>query len=271
MSNVVLALLTRTETAPAILAGAECLATMLADARIEVMIVRIAPLSIIMPTEEILTADRELQIRARETDRAAALHAIFDQWARGYTGGDAPRWIDEEGTLETFLESRGRRADYIVVGRPDTHPGHADHSALHAALFDTDRPVLIMPPQSRADFGRIVAIAWREDKFTLRAVLAALRCIDKAEQVHVLMGRKDGAPAPRIPEALTEHRIAVTPHELPIGKEKFGAQLLAQAHELKADLLVMGAFTHGTWHSLLFGGVTKHILAHTDLPVLMRH
>jgi nucleotide-binding universal stress UspA family protein len=271
MSHVVLGLLPKTETAPAILAGAERLAVLLGGARIEAMVMRILPISTIMPTEEILSKADEKKIRDRETDRAAALRRIFDAWATKHGGTNAPRWIDEEGITETLVKTWGERADYIVVGRPDAHADRAEHDALHAALFASECPVLMMPPQAKTEFGKTIAVAWREDKFTLHAVLAALRCLPQVSQVHVLMGRREGDAPPKIPDVLAEHGIAVTAHELPIGKEIFGAQLLAAAHEHDADLLVMGAFVHNAWHNLLFGGVTKYILTHADIPVLMRH
>jgi nucleotide-binding universal stress UspA family protein len=36
------------------------------------------------------------------------------------------------------------------------------------------------------------------------------------------------------------------------------------------DLLVMGAFVHPV-RNLILGGVTRHVLAHAAIPVLMRH
>ena len=271
MSNVILTLLTRTETAPGILSGAERLAVLLGGARIEAMVMRILPISTIMVTEEILSNVDEQKIRDRETGRAAALRRIFDAWATRHEETKAPRWIDEEGVTETLVKAWGERADYIVVGRPDAHADPAEHDALHAALFSTERPVLMMPPQAHAEFGKTIAVAWREDKFTLHAVLAALRCLREVGQVHVLMGRREGQTPPKIPDVLAEHGVAVTEHELPIGNAVFGAQLLAKAHGLNTDLLIMGAFVHSAWHNLLFGGVTKYMLAHADIPVLMRH
>lgn len=271
MSHVILGLLTRAETAPAILAGAERLTVLLRDARIEAMVTRILPVSTIMVTEEILSKADEQKIRDHETERAATLRRIFDAWAGKHGGTNGPRWIDEEGITETLVKTWGERADYIVASQPAAHTEPMESDALYAALFATDRPVLMMPPQAKADFGKTIAIAWRDDKFTLHAVLAALRCVQQAEQVHVLMGHREGQARPKIPDVLAEHGIAVTGHELPIGRDVFGAQLLAKVHELNADLLVMGAFVHSAWHNMLFGGVTKYILSHADIPVLMRH
>jgi nucleotide-binding universal stress UspA family protein len=36
-------------------------------------------------------------------------------------------------------------------------------------------------------------------------------------------------------------------------------------------MLVMGAYAHSPLREVIFGGVTRYMLDHADLPVLMRH
>lgn len=271
MSNVILAVLTRVETAPSILAAAERLAIRLGGAKIETLVMRVPPLSTILVTEEILTKEQEQQIREHEASRAASIHRVFDKWKDRHGGVNEPLWVDEEGVIEPLVKKWGERADYIVVGQPVTHGGRAEYDALHSALFASERPVLMIPTQANMDFGTVVAMAWRDDKFSLHAIMDALHCIDQSASVHVLMGYREGEKLPKIPEVLEEHGVTVKEHDLLITKDPFGAQLLAKAHELNADLLVMGAFVHSAWRNMLFGGVTKYILEHADLPVLMRH
>lgn len=271
MSNVLLAILTRTETTPAVLAAAERLALLLGGARFEVLVMRAPPASTILVTEEILTREQEQAIRDHENDRAAALHRIFAAWATRHGGIAEPRWIDEEGVSEDLVKKWGGRADYIVVGQPAAHGDRHEYDALHTALFISERPVLMVPPLASMEFGKIIALAWRDDKFTLHAVMSALHCIPQSAALHVLMGRREGTPPPQIPDVLAEHGVPVTGHELTVGEDIFGALLLAKAHELNADLLVMGAFVHSAWRNMLFGGMTKYMLAHADIPVLMRH
>lgn len=271
MSNVILAILTRPETAPAVLAASTRLGVLLGGARFEVLVMRVPPISTILVTEEILTKEQEQKIRDDEIDRTVALHELFETWAARNGGVAEPKWINEEGLSETLVKKWGERADYVVAGQPAAHGHHTEYDALHAALFASERPVLMVPAFANMEFGRTIAVAWREDKFTLHAVMDALRCIPQSANIHVLMGRHDGAPAPQIPDVLAEHGVTVTGHELPIGKDAFGAQLLATAHELNADLLVMGAFVHNAWRNMIFGGVTKYMLVHADIPVLMRH
>jgi nucleotide-binding universal stress UspA family protein len=58
---------------------------------------------------------------------------------------------------------------------------------------------------------------------------------------------------------------------LPIGSEPFGETLLRKVRELGADMLVMGAYAHSPLRELILGGVTRYVLEHADVPVLMRH
>ncbi len=87
----------------------------------------------------------------------------------------------------------------------------------------------------------------------------------------VLAGIRDGALAPEMPKILSEHGVTAELHTLPIGPGALGAVLLAEAHEFGADMLVMGAYQHHPLRELLLGGVTRFMLTHADLPVLMRH
>ncbi len=164
-----------------------------------------------------------------------------------------------------FVAKRGRRSDVVVVPGGRGSPRARD--ALHAALFNTSRAVLIAPPGSAGGFGRVVAVAWKDDIRAPKAVLAAMPILEKAETVHVLRAR---APEATVPPILVEHGIPAIVHALD-GQGAVGAQLLETAHRLGADLIVMGAYAHGEWREALLGGVTRYMLEHADLPLLMRH
>ena len=48
-----------------------------------------------------------------------------------------------------------------------------------------------------------------------------------------------------------------------------GAGLLAAARDWGADLIGMGAYSHSRLRQLILGGVTRHVLEHASLPVMM--
>lgn len=291
MCGVILALVEQPKSAPSTLAAARTLAGLMGSARINALAIRVPPETTIMPTEEVLTRHQATEIRAREQTRVAGLRAAFEAWAPAARApGITVEWADIEGMADALVAEWGRRADFIVLGRPARRDRAPDWLEIRAALFDTDRPVLVAPfrPKSAvtapaAPFGQRVVIAWRDDRRTVRSVLAAMRLLSQAEQVHVLTGVRAEAPEPVLPEILAEHGIAATLHVLPVrppigpdtraksGAGAFGETLLAEAHALGADLLVMGAYAHSPWRELLLGGVTQYMLANADLPVLMRH
>jgi nucleotide-binding universal stress UspA family protein len=87
----------------------------------------------------------------------------------------------------------------------------------------------------------------------------------------VLVGVRDAEAQPKLPPILAEHGIAAELHLLKAGGAPLGAALLRKARELGADMLVMGAYQHTPLREFLLGGVTRHMLNHAHLPVLLRH
>ena len=53
--------------------------------------------------------------------------------------------------------------------------------------------------------------------------------------------------------------------------EPVGAALLNAASEAGADLLVMGGYGRTRLSELVLGGVTRHVLADSQLPILISH
>jgi nucleotide-binding universal stress UspA family protein len=124
-----------------------------------------------------------------------------------------------------------------------------------------------MPPDFTGTFGHVVAIAWQDDERAVKAVRASLPILSKATHVHVL----HAGEAPVMPAVLEEHGVTAEVHAVPEGKGSTGERILRTARAVGADLLVMGAFAHGEWRELMFGGVTRTMLAEADLPLFVRH
>jgi nucleotide-binding universal stress UspA family protein len=202
----------------------------------------------------------------------AALKATFDTWAGDVRGaGITAQWDAVPGPATQAIEQRGRRADIIVIARPMEDDDEPTRHGFQAALFRTERPILVVPPGPSARFGRCVAVAWRDDGRTVKALIPALRFLAGAEQFHLLAGVRETTPRPSVPAVLTDRGINASLHILSIGAGVFGRMLLEKLHELGADMLVMGAYAHNPLREMVFGGVTKYVLDHADVPVLMRH
>ena len=70
---------------------------------------------------------------------------------------------------------------------------------------------------------------------------------------------------------LKRHGIAAQRVALTASREGVGATILDYCREQDADVLVMGAYGHARLREELFGGVTRHVLQHMTVPVLMSH
>ncbi len=272
MSEVILVVLRRPEMAAVLLDAASRLAALTGEVRINVLAPRepihVHPLA----AEELMNeTDSVLDARGREAQRLGALKQSFERWAaEASQAAFGAHWMEAEGSARFLVGEIGSRADIIVAARPadDDRPAR---QAFRAALFGTDRPVLMVPPRPGAAFGRIVAVAWRDEKHAVRAIIPALRSLRAAEQVHVIVGLREGAERPAMPKILVEHGIRADLHVVPISSGPFGQTLLDKVHQLFADLLVMGAYAHSPLRELILGGVTHYMLARADLPVMMRH
>ncbi len=266
MGQVILAVLDRPDTVDSVLSGAARILDFGSGGRIEALAVRNPPIAELMLADQALTHFEEAQLRARQQTWANDVRVKVDEWRQqSQTKTD---WIDVEGDVAHLVAQHGRRAGSVVVAH--TLGDDRSREGLHAAIFDTGRAVLLVPRNSKGTFGRIVTVAWKDDERAPKAVLAALPILAKAEAVHVLQAALGDAEA-QVPSIFREHGIAANPHRVPDGGGTAGRRILTLAHELGADLLVMGAYAHGEWREALLGGVTRHMLDHADLPILMRH
>jgi nucleotide-binding universal stress UspA family protein len=268
MGEVVVAVLNRPAEAYGLLRAASDLLDIGGGGRLKALAIRTPPMAAILPSEEVLTADRATAIRAEQQGWSEQLRRVVEDLSPRLTGrGIRTDWVDVEGDAAEIVTQVGRLADAIVLARPAAHESERMRHCMHAALFDTECPVLLVPRGFDGPTGRVVAIAWKNDERAFKAIRASLPILRRADSVHILSAHR---PA-ELPAILAEHDIGATLHSLPDKAGPVSGQLLRAAHEVGADLLVMGAFAHGEWREMMFGGVTRTLLAEADLPLLLRH
>jgi nucleotide-binding universal stress UspA family protein len=178
-------------------------------------------------------------------------------------------WREGVGNPSDVVAQRGLYADLIVVPRPAAASAAAE--MLEAALLQTGQPLLIVPPQSQECVASKIAIGWNASAEAARAVAAAMPCLTVADAVTILVSPKRAASAKDLADHLVWHGVKASVRQFRVGTRSVGETLLAEARALKADLLVIGGYSHVRARELLFGGVTRHILAAAEIPVLMAH
>jgi nucleotide-binding universal stress UspA family protein len=176
-----------------------------------------------------------------------------------------------EGRESDEVARRGRLADLVVVSGRSAETGFS--AALEAAIFGTGRPLLMVPEQAPERLGGSIAIAWDGTLGAARAAGAALPMLGRAEKVIVLTAdmEKFGAKPSALADYLAEHGIDARTWAFLPDDRKLGEQLLAEAEEAGADMLVMGAYGHSRLREMVLGGVTQSVTAKATIPVLMAH
>jgi nucleotide-binding universal stress UspA family protein len=190
--------------------------------------------------------------------------------------------IAEPEAMPAAIFRRARCADLAVV--PQVGPGEriSDRPGTlpERLVMEAGRPILIVPPAlSLPTVGRRVLVAWNQSREAARALNDALPILAKAEQVWILTINERGLASVDYPDARAEWAVAylgrhgITAQPLHDGTNEISASdiLLSRLSDLSADLLVMGAYGHSRFRELVLGGVTREILAHMTVPVLMSH
>ena len=174
--------------------------------------------------------------------------------------------------IDEVLHS-GRLSDLTVIARPSAEDEGGLTTTFDAALFDSGRPMLLVPGAPAAELGTTVAIAWDHSCEAARAVGAALPLLTTARKVVILTAREpDGEVEPsELAAYLALHGVTARTWAFVPGPGSLGGALLEEAGKAGANLLVMGAYGHSRLREMVLGGVTRSILADADLPVFLMH
>jgi nucleotide-binding universal stress UspA family protein len=215
-------------------------------------------------------------------DRAHAVRAMFERFVvrhdvvvqEAHAGADhaTASFAAVTGREEDIVAQQARLADLTVVPHPDAGEDVSSSDALHAVLFDSGRPVLISPQVVPAKIGSRVCLAWNGTAESASSVLAAMPWMQRAEAVAILSAdgyQRRGPGAADLAAYLALHQVHADIVTFRAAGGSVGAGLLGAAGEFGCDLLSMGAYSHSRLRQLILGGVTRHVLEHAKLPVMM--
>jgi len=195
-------------------------------------------------------------------------------------GSPAPSasWREEKGDEADVTTRQARFYDLVAVARL-ADIAEVGALTLESVLMGSGRPLLVVPPAAVKTLGQHVAIAWKDTAEAARALAGAMPFVAKAATVTVLEVHEQTAPRTahpgasleRVTGALAWHGIKAT-GKLVTPRDGGGPEmLLRSASAAGADLLVMGGYGHGRLREMVLGGFTRHMIRHSELPVLMVH
>lgn len=183
-------------------------------------------------------------------------------------------WPREDAVDDSYIGNCGRVFDLIVLGRPGPEAENPRMPPLEAALFESGRPVLVVPSVVPKTLARNVLVAWNGSTEQARTNAFALPLLRLAEEVTVLTVQGGTTPGPSGEDAtrhLRRQGIKATALTVKPDGRSTGETILDHARSMGCDLLVKSAYTQSRLRQMIFGGATRHVLANANLPILMAH
>jgi nucleotide-binding universal stress UspA family protein len=202
------------------------------------------------------------QIEDKARTKAVATEAGFREMVR--REGIKGEWAYETGSLID----------------PDNPPPATARTLIEDVLMTAGRPLLLIPYAGQFNtVGANTLIGWTPSRESARAVHDALLLLAAPAKVTMLTvetsrPERDAAALPTagIAEHLTRHGLDVSAARTVVTDGLSPADaLLDYASDISADLLVVGGYGHSRTREMILGGVTRDLLRHMTIPVLMSH
>ena len=219
----------------------------------------------------------DVQRRENEKSAKAAIQE-FDSTAKRSGVSAETRMLTATiaGAADMFA-ALARRFDLAVVPQvtPDTIA--PDELLMEAALFESGRPVVIVPyiQKDPLNLDRVIC-CWDGSRTAARAIGDAMPLLRKAKAVDLVIVGKGKMNEKELTGAdmgghLARHGLKVDVKRIPAADVDVANAVLSYAADSGAEFIVMGGYGHSRLREYILGGATRGILGSMTVPVLMSH
>ncbi|MGI9351517.1 MAG: universal stress protein [Rhizobiaceae bacterium] len=225
-----------------------------------------------------LSSEFEASFRDQQLAEAHEIEDVF----RSHT--EIEDFISEWRCVEAQSPSVGdmmvehaRCADLIIISQSDDeHDSPNLYTMQRNVLENSGRPILVVPAFGKFEtIGKKVLVGWSATREASRAVHDAIPILQKSESTHIFWVSKTASDksylaqsAHELATGLDRHGITVEiSHRIEQGIP-IGDELLNEAADSGADLIVSGAYGHSRVYDFLVGATTPYLMKHMTVPVL---
>lgn len=178
------------------------------------------------------------------------------------------------GTAERAVVNLSRYHDLTIVCMDSSDLIH--QATAQAVIFESGRPVILVPEQAQVTTPDHVLIAWDGSRFAARAVADARDFLQRARSVSLVAVTDEKAlPSEdilvQLTRSLERHGIKASFARIARNGRSVGQALQEHGRDLGATLLVMGGFAHSRLRDFFLGGATNGVLTDLKMPVLLSH
>jgi nucleotide-binding universal stress UspA family protein len=205
--------------------------------------------------------DREAENRRRVKARLAGEDVAWN-------------WLDATGDIALVLEEQSKLADLIVLNTAlADHESPDMRATVSEVVMRSGKPILAVPEATRGiDASGHALIAWNGSSAiasTLRAVTPLLALASGVTIVQI--GAPGAAPAEEAATYLSRHNIHARVERRDGSRDGVAETLLDLCKDRHPSYCVIGAYGHSRVREGLFGGVTRSMLAESQVPLILGH
>ena len=188
-------------------------------------------------------------------------------------------WQVEEGQTNETLARLALYHDVLLIGQFSSPGEKREYVRVEDLVQRSGRPLIVVPNgYTVRPFADYAVVAWDDSRPAARALASAMHIIETKKRLDVVrVGTAKKATSesksvdPEIVRHLKRHGIAAHTVDSTARRDRIGQAILDHCAKNEPDVLVMGAYGHARLREDIFGGVTRYILRHMNLPVFMTH
>lgn len=242
----------------------------------------VLPPYVVMPGGE--TSGASITIDEHRIAYQSEMRQLKESFLTATAGQTFPsEWREADSVFESVSSvvlDHGRSVDLMIASQQDPKwsYSHLMEDNVRIAM-QAGRPLLLVPNAGELRLpAKRVTVAWNARREAVRAVFDALPMLQAADSVNVLWINPErekhlagDLPGDEICMTLARHGVKCEASSATAIGADVGPELLRQATAYGSDLIVMGCYGHSRLREFILGGVSRHVLAAAQIPVLLSH
>ena len=166
-------------------------------------------------------------------------------------------------------------ADIILIGSPaHWQTPWLRRRVIETSILSSGTPTLIVPPERKLTAVRHAVLGWKPSPEANRAVHDLVRFSEPGARIDVVIAQESHrerteSDGEEVRRHLTRHGFDVALHVIPTDGMSEAEVVHSFAMRSHADLLAIGGFGHSRVHEIVFGGVTRALIADAAVPVML--
>ena len=184
-------------------------------------------------------------------------------------------WIDASGDIADCLTKHAGLADAVVVNSGVSGSDIVDIRSIATSVAAGVHGAVVAIPESckRFDVLGKAIVAWDGSPPAMAAMRAAVPLLALASSVEIF-NVDDGSEQRSAEEAasyLSYYDIHASIRRIKDGLIAADEHIRLECTQIGAAYCVMGTYGHSRFRETLFGGVTRRMLAKSEIPVVLSH